>query len=172
MRLLIILCNTEECPVIMETLYNALYKFQHYLLGTAVFLLLLSASVRFDASSFGLLWSAYPQIAVLILLTGLALVILYIQLDKKKLEKLNRQINERHGESDTGFSVLLRQLTNRERAVFNLIIQGKSNKQIMSELYIEASTLKSHVNHIYKKLNIKDRKELRALSRDKYQKEG
>ncbi|MCL4159020.1 UNVERIFIED_CONTAM: hypothetical protein GTU68_024707 [Idotea baltica] len=34
----------------------------------------------------------------------------------------------------------------------------------MSELFIEQSTLKSHINQIYKKLNIKSRHELKSKS--------
>ncbi|CAN0589399.1 unnamed protein product, partial [Ectocarpus sp. 12 AP-2014] len=56
-------------------------------------------------------------------------------------------------------------LTERQREVYDLIISGKTNKEIMSELFIEQSTLKSHVNQIYKKLNIKSRRELKLKSK-------
>jgi len=46
--------------------------------------------------------------------------------------------------------------------VYDLIISGKTNKEIMTELFIEQSTLKSHINQIYKKLNIKNRRELKT----------
>jgi DNA-binding NarL/FixJ family response regulator len=55
----------------------------------------------------------------------------------------------------------LNELTERQREVYNLIISGKTNKEIMTELFIEQSTLKSHINQIYKKLNIKKRSELK-----------
>ena len=57
---------------------------------------------------------------------------------------------------------LLSRLTERQRKVYDLILLGKTNKEIMSELFIEQSTLKSHINQIYKKLNIKSRRELKS----------
>ena len=50
-------------------------------------------------------------------------------------------------------------LSIKEQQVYGLIKEGKSNKEICSELFIEQSTLKSHINHIYKKLDIKSRKD-------------
>lgn len=57
---------------------------------------------------------------------------------------------------------LLSRLTERQRKVYDLILLGKTNKEIMSELFIEQSTLKSHINQIYKKLDIKSRRELKS----------
>ena len=54
-------------------------------------------------------------------------------------------------------------LTERQREVYNLIVSGKTNKEIMTELFIEQSTLKSHINQIYKKIGIKSRRELKLL---------
>ena len=51
------------------------------------------------------------------------------------------------------------QLSIRERDVFNLIIEGKSNQDIAEKLFIEVGTVKLHINKIYKKLGTKDRKE-------------
>lgn len=53
----------------------------------------------------------------------------------------------------------LHQLTQKETEIFNLIVSGKSNKDIANELFIELSTVKTHINKIYSKLNISDRKE-------------
>ncbi len=50
-------------------------------------------------------------------------------------------------------------LTLKEARILELIMDGKSNKEICQQLYIEQSTLKSHINHIYKKLGISTRKE-------------
>ena len=53
----------------------------------------------------------------------------------------------------------LEDLSHREREIFNLIIQGKSNKMISAELNISVNTVKFHIKNIYEKLNIKSRKE-------------
>jgi DNA-binding CsgD family transcriptional regulator len=53
-------------------------------------------------------------------------------------------------------------LTQRELEVYGLLVQEKTNSQIADELYIEESTLKSHINRIYKKLEVKNRRSLIA----------
>lgn len=51
-------------------------------------------------------------------------------------------------------------LTSKESQIYNLILQHKTNKEIASELFISSSTVKTHINNIYRKLGIKSRKEL------------
>ncbi|MCC1485087.1 helix-turn-helix domain-containing protein [Winogradskyella immobilis] len=58
----------------------------------------------------------------------------------------------------------LQSLSIQERKILGLIQQGLSNKQISEECHIELSTVKSHVNNIYSKLNIKSRKEAITIS--------
>ena len=55
-------------------------------------------------------------------------------------------------------------LSIREDEIFQLIIQGKSNKQIAYQLNISVNTVKFHVKNIYEKLNIKSRKEALVLA--------
>ena len=49
------------------------------------------------------------------------------------------------------------ELTARESEVLNLIVHGKSNKEIGDELGISEGTVKSHVNNILDKLDVTDR---------------
>lgn len=51
----------------------------------------------------------------------------------------------------------LDRLTDREREVFALVGRGKSNADIAAELYIEPSTVKTHVAHALNKLGLPDR---------------
>ena len=51
-------------------------------------------------------------------------------------------------------------LSRQEITVRDLILQGKSNKEIANELFISLSTVKSHITNIYGKLNISNRHEL------------
>lgn len=55
------------------------------------------------------------------------------------------------------------QLTTQEHTVFDLLLSDCSNKAIAETLFISVSTVKTHVNNIYKKLNIKSRQELKQL---------
>lgn len=48
-------------------------------------------------------------------------------------------------------------LTARERAVLQLIAQGRSNKEIAGELNIGERTVKTHVSNIFSKLELTDR---------------
>ncbi len=51
-------------------------------------------------------------------------------------------------------------LSKQENTIKELIISGKSNKEIANELFISISTVKTHISNIYSKLNISNRKEL------------
>jgi len=54
-------------------------------------------------------------------------------------------------------------LTNQEKVVINLIKKGMTNKEIASELNVSLSTVKTHINNIYKKSEVKNRQELLTI---------
>ena len=51
----------------------------------------------------------------------------------------------------------LRQLTGRERDVLSLIGQGHTNAEIARQLFVSEGTVKTHVNHLFTKLSLRDR---------------
>ncbi|UJH66469.1 response regulator transcription factor [Allomuricauda sp. SCSIO 65647] len=53
-------------------------------------------------------------------------------------------------------------LTQQERRIFDAILLGKTNKEIASELFISVSTVKTHINSLYKKMGVSSRTELRS----------
>jgi DNA-binding CsgD family transcriptional regulator len=57
---------------------------------------------------------------------------------------------------------LLTVLTSKEVLVLRLLAESKTNKEIAAELYVELSTVKTHVNNIYSKLSVSNRKEARS----------
>jgi len=50
-------------------------------------------------------------------------------------------------------------LTPRELQILRLLADGKSNKELAAELFISEKTVKTHITHIFEKLNVRDRTE-------------
>ncbi|MEX2103729.1 MAG: response regulator transcription factor [Bacilli bacterium] len=48
-------------------------------------------------------------------------------------------------------------LTNREREVFELLVQDKTTKEIAGQLYISEKTVRNHISNVMQKLNVKGR---------------
>ena len=70
----------------------------------------------------------------------------------------NTERVERKRKNELGNSVFLQnKLSRRELDIANLIVSGKTNKEISETLYISEKTVKSHVSHILTKLELKDR---------------
>ena len=55
---------------------------------------------------------------------------------------------------------LMYQLTEREIEIISIVVKGKSNQEIASTLFIEESTVKSHLKSIFKKIKVSSRSEL------------
>ena len=53
-----------------------------------------------------------------------------------------------------------KQLTKKENEVLELILLGNTNQEIADQLYVGLSTIKTHINNLYRKTGINDRKEL------------
>jgi LuxR family maltose regulon positive regulatory protein len=50
-------------------------------------------------------------------------------------------------------------LSQREHEVFDLVCQGLKNREIAKALFIEESTVKAHLRHVYEKFNVRTRAE-------------
>jgi len=128
----------------------------------AIFLSLTSVAITDTDGQFKLVLRNYPVVILFLMATAIFFALLYIAVDKSKIKALSKQIELRPHVNHEDFGTLLLELTSRQREVYDLIISGRTNKEIMAELFIEQSTLKSHINQVYKKLNIKNRKELKT----------
>ncbi|MEX0273217.1 MAG: response regulator transcription factor, partial [Flavobacteriaceae bacterium] len=56
----------------------------------------------------------------------------------------------------------MNKLTAQEREIARLILKGHTNKEIAAALFISVSTVKTHVNNVYKKLDISSREEFKT----------
>lgn len=54
------------------------------------------------------------------------------------------------------------QLTERERQVLRCLVRGARNEEIAGELFMSTATVKTHLNHIYAKLEVRGRHEATA----------
>ncbi len=54
-------------------------------------------------------------------------------------------------------------LSKQEQVVLDHILQDKTNKDIAESLFLSISTVKSHTNNIYKKLNVQSRDDAKSL---------
>lgn len=59
--------------------------------------------------------------------------------------------------SGSGEENLLNNLTNREEEVLELLTEGENYKSVASKLFISETTVKTHVNSIFQKLQVNDR---------------
>ncbi len=146
----------------MNKLIDLLSKYQKIFLGMAIFLSLLSVSVNITNGELRSIFGNYPALMLLFVTAAIIMGLIYIRIDKHRINLLSNQIIETSKEDQDDFQSLLQELTPRQKTVYDLIVAGRSNKEIMAELFIEQSTLKSHINQMYKKLKIKDRKELKS----------
>jgi DNA-binding NarL/FixJ family response regulator len=64
---------------------------------------------------------------------------------------------------NTKDSAVAGSLSNKERDIVICISQGCTNKEIASQLFISEQTVKSHINSIFKKLNVSRRTQLVPL---------
>ena len=79
------------------------------------------------------------------------------QVKEALLNKVNMNVTEDVTKEE--FSDLIEPLTDREVDVLKSIGQGLGNSEIAEKLYISKNTVKTHVSHIFQKLNVNSRTE-------------
>jgi len=57
-------------------------------------------------------------------------------------------------------------LTAREREVLSQVVAGLTNSEIASALYVESSTVKTHLEHIFTKLGVTRRSQAIAKAHE------
>lgn len=148
---------------IINYLADILFRHQKKLEIIAIFLLCLTISFRFTNFKTVWLWSDKAYIAVILVLMLISIALIWIKIEKVKTNNLIKLIKNKIIANRTNTENQLDELSAKQKQVFDLIVTGKSNKEIMDELCIELSTLKTHINKIYKILGITSRQQIKKL---------
>lgn len=91
-------------------------------------------------------WSyyLYALLAISIILNALLFYRFWKQKQSKKADLINK-------------------LSKQEQVVLEYLLKDKTNKDIAEALFLSVSTVKSHTNNIYKKLNVQSRDDAKSL---------
>ena len=146
----------------MKRTIDILTKYQKHLIGIAIFLSLFAVSITIDNTGANLNLKNHPSVMILLVALSIVIAVTYMRIDQHRIQQLSQEIESLSIDPKEKRTSLLTELTTRQKEVYELIISGKSNKEIMQDLFIEQSTLKSHINQIYKKLSVKNRRALKS----------
>jgi DNA-binding CsgD family transcriptional regulator len=144
---------------------DLLFRRQKVLGMIIVFLFFSLVAFRFDSQKVRLIWNDYPSIALAIALIIAVFAYIWLKLEKQRTQTLIANLQNMLSAQSKDTNNKLDELSNRQREVFELILGGKSNKEITATLHIELSTLKTHINQLYKILDIKSRKEIKQIDK-------
>lgn len=148
---------------IINYLADTLFRHQKKLEIIAIFLLCSTICFRFTNLKTEWLWSDKTYIAVILVLLLISIALIWIKIEEVKTDNLIKLIKNKKIVNQPKTENQLDELSSKQKKVFDLIVTGKSNKEIMDELCIELSTLKTHINKIYKILGITSRQEIKKL---------
>ena len=142
-------------------IYSWFYNRTGVLQFIAIFLVFLSVGFKVTKTEKKWIWMDYPFFALVFVGIAIFFVSVWIKIEKNKLLKKINEIKRENTNKKDEYIQKMNELTPRQNEVLELIIDGKTNKEIIETLFIEHSTLKTHINKIYKTLDIRNRQELR-----------
>jgi len=136
---------------------NAKQK-QNMLIALSMFLALCSIGFSIDGSAFLWFWQRCPFVPILLLMFVFVAVRywLVLEIEKQRQHILSEYSGKRDISVHKDLKVLL---SHREIEVLQLIQAGLSNQEISDRLFISISPVKTHINNIYKILEVKSRRE-------------
>ena len=86
--------------------------------------------------------------------------IVYLYLQLKKNDRALKTLN--HHDFARSHN-----LTRREEEICLLVLQGRTNGEIAEELHVSIGTIKTHVRHIFEKVGVGTREDLRSAATDR-----
>ena len=84
-------------------------------------------------------------------------IYLPLALSSRFFEYFQQSFKEETARQESGEENLLSYLTQREEEVLELLTQGVTYKGVAAKLFISETTVKTHVNNIFQKLQVNDR---------------
>jgi len=99
-------------------------------------------------------WRTWP-FGLIVAAAAVLLVLTTLRIRAKRRERRNRMIPE-----DLSSLLSPYGITKREIEVIQLVVRGRSNRDIEKVLFISMATVKMHLDNIYRKLGVKNRLEL------------
>lgn len=84
-------------------------------------------------------------------------IYLPLALSSRFFEYFQQSFREENAKDETEEENLLSYLTQREEEVLELLTQGITYKGVANKLFISETTVKTHVNNIFQKLQVNDR---------------
>ena len=81
--------------------------------------------------------------------------------NRRKTEVIKNLLNESYFLSNPDID-----LTDRELEILHIISLGHSNQEIADKLFVSLNTIKTHINNIYSKLNVKRRTQAVSKARE------
>ena len=151
---------------ILTRITDLLYRKQRVIEIIAIFLFFSLVAFRFENKSVKLFWSDYPFVALVLALCTALFAIVWLRIEKQKTQLLINDLQNSNPKKSVHTENKLFELSLRQKEVFDLILKGKSNKEITTLLHIELSTLKTHINQIYKILEIKSRRDTKSFKNE------
>jgi DNA-binding CsgD family transcriptional regulator len=140
-------------------------QIQRILTGIIIFAALSAIGFSFSGNQVDWFWSKAPFMAILLILLTFAISKIWLDIDRRNQdERLKIIVSNLENKGKLPGNSLLPKLSEREREVLQKIGEGKPNKQIADELFISLSTVKTHINNIYKVLKVSNRKEASRLA--------
>jgi DNA-binding NarL/FixJ family response regulator len=82
------------------------------------------------------------------------------RITRRLLDRISLHTPDPRGAPDSGASVVLAALTEREREVFGEVARGLSNAEIAGRLHLSEATVKTHITRVLAKLRLRDRVQL------------
>lgn len=135
-------------------------KYQRFLVPIAIFCVLMSISFSFSSSGTTWIWSKMPFVPLMLVAVAMIAAKIWVMLEQQKQQvKIARIQQYWQSLSPNPTENALAKLSARETEVLLKIAENKTNQQIADDLFIELSTIKTHINNIYKTLGINNRKE-------------